>query len=209
MFAYSQSAMAASAAESVLSHYGIPQADLHFVFIGDPSDANGLAPNIYADLVTLFGGGASGVSFTDALLKFVKEGQFAPGRTLSGITPDDLYQTTVYTIHTDGVADWQEGWNAALAADKGNAWTALGNALYHLATTHLEYLGLTPADVASGVASTDGLTTTITIPDGADSGSVINDWTAWMDAFPNGLGDSGLWSSLAASLQDLFNPAYA
>lgn len=209
VFAYSQSAMAASAAEAALANYGIPQDDLHFVFIGDPSDANGVATNIYADLVTLFGGGTSGTTFTDQLLDFVNEDQFAPGGPLAGVTPNDLYQTTVYTIHTDGVADWQEDWNTALAAHNGNAWDALGNALYHFVTTHLEYLGLTPADVASGVAATDGLTTTITIPDGSDPDAVINDSAAWMNAFPNGLGDSGLWSSLGESLQDLFNPAYA
>ena len=209
VFAYSQSAMAASAAETALAQYGIPQDDLHFVFIGNPSAANGVATNIYADLVSLFGGGASGTAFTDGLLKFVNEDQFAPGGPLAGVTPNDLYQTTVYTIHTDGVADWQEDWNAALAADNGNAWDALGNALYHFVTTHLEYLGLTPAAVASGVATTDGLTTTITIPDGSDPGAVIDDSAAWLAAFPNGLGDSGLWSSLGESLQDLFNPAYA
>jgi hypothetical protein len=209
VFAYSQSAMAASAAEAVLAKDGIPQADLHFVFIGDPSTADGVAPNIHNDLVQLFGGGASGTSFTDSLLKFVNEDQFAPGGPLAGVTPNDLYQTTIYTIHTDGVADWQKDWDTALATNNGNAWEALGNALYHLASTHLEYLGLTPADVATGVATTDGLTTTITIPDGADPGAAINDSAAWMAAFPNGLGDSGLWSSLAESLQDIFNPAYA
>lgn len=209
VFAYSQSAMAASAAENVLAQYGIPEEDLHFVFIGNPSAADGIAPNIFADLVELFGGGASGTSFTESLLKLVNEDQFSPGGPLAGVTPDDLYQTTVYTIHTDGVADWQKDWDAALAADQGNAWDALGSALYHFVTTHLEYLGLTSADVAGGVAVTDGLTTTITMPDGSDPGAVIDDSAAWMAAFPNGLGDSGLWSSLSESLQDLFNPAYA
>jgi hypothetical protein len=53
VFAYSQSVIAASSAEKVLSQDGIPQDDLHFVFIGNPSDANGIATNIYADLVVL------------------------------------------------------------------------------------------------------------------------------------------------------------
>ena len=47
--------------------------------------------------------------------------------------------------------------------------------LYHFFTTHAEYLGLTPEEIASGVATTDGLTTTITIPDGTDPGTLIND----------------------------------
>jgi PE-PPE domain len=209
VFAYSQSAIAASAAEKMLAQDGIPQQDLHFVFIGDPNDANGVATNIYGDLIQLFGGGATGTTMTNELLNAVNEDQFAPGGLLSGDTPDDLYQTTVYTIDTDGVADWQEDWNAALAADDGNAFDALGNAIYHFFTTHVEYLGLTAADVASGVATTDGLTTTITIPDGSDPGTLINDPTALVDAFSHGIADSGAFTALLESVQDLFNPAYA
>ena len=148
VFAYSQSVIAASAAEKVLSQDGVPQDDLHFVFIGDPSDANGIATNIYADLVQLFGGGTTGTTLTNDVLPAINEDQFAPGGLLAGDTPDDLYQTTVYTIDTDGVADWQEDWNAALAADNGNTLDALGSGIYHFFTTHVEYLGLTPAEVA-------------------------------------------------------------
>jgi hypothetical protein len=209
VFAYSQSAMAVSAAEQTLYDDGIPKSDLHFVFIGDPSDANGIAPNIYADLVQLFGGGANATTFTNELLSFTNEDQFIPGGSLAGETPNDLYQTTVYTIDTDGVADWQEDWNAALAADNGNALDALGSAFYHFFTTHAEYLGLTPEDIATGVASTDGLTTTITIPDGSDPGAIINDPSAFIEALAHGIGSSGLLQSLVESIADLFSPAYA
>jgi hypothetical protein len=209
VFAYSQSAIAASAAEKMLAQDGIPQDDLHFVFIGDPSDANGIATNIYGDLIQLFGGGTTGTTLTDDLLNAINEDQFAPGGLLAGYTPDDLYPTTVYTIDTDGVADWQEDWNAALAADNGNALDALGNGIYHFFTTHVEYLGLTPAEVASGVATTDDLTTTITIPDGSDVGTVINDTTALVDAFSHGVADSGAITALLDTIEDLFNPAYA
>jgi hypothetical protein len=207
VFAYSQSVIAASAAEKVLAAT-IPQGDLHFVFIGDPSDANGIATNIYADLVQLFGGGTTGTTLTNDILTAINEDQFAPGGSLAGYTPDDLYQTTIYTIDTDGVADWQEDWNAALAADNGSTLDALGSAIYHFFTTHAEYLGLTPADVASGVATTDGLTTTITIPDGSDPGTLINDGTALVDAFAHGLADSGAFTALLGTVEDLFNPAY-
>lgn len=210
VFAYSQSVIAASAAEQALSADHIPTADLHFVFIGDPSDAQGVATNIYTDLIQLFGGGTTGTTLTNDLLTDTNEDQFAPGGTLAGVTPDDLYQTTIYTIDTDGVADWQEDWNAALAADDGNTLDALGNALYHFFTTHAEYLGLTPADISTGVATTNDLTTTITIPDGSDPGSMINDTTALLDAlFHGGIADSGLFTALLDSVQDLFNPAFA
>lgn len=207
VFAYSQSVIAASAAEKVLAAT-IPQDDLHFVFIGDPSDANGIATNIYPDLVQLFGGGATGTTLTNDVLTAINEDQFAPGGSLVGDTPDSLYQTTIYTIDTDGVADWQEDWNAGLAATNGNPFAALGDAIYHFVTTHVEYLGLTPADIAGGVATTEGLTTTITIPDGADMGTLINDSTALLGAFSHGVADSGALIALLGTVEDLFNPAY-
>ncbi len=207
VFAYSQSAIAASAAEKMLAADGIPQDYLHFVFIGDPSDANGIATNIYRDLVQLFGGGTTGTTLTNDILTAINEDQFAPGGLLAGYTPDDLYPTTVYTIDTDGVADWQEDWNAVLAGG-GSPLEALGNGLYHFVTTHVEYLGLTPAEIASGVAATTGLTTTITIPDGTDMGAIINDGTALVDAFSHGIADSGAITALLETVGDLFNPAY-
>jgi hypothetical protein len=78
----------------------------------------------------------------------------------------------------------------------------------HFFTTHVEYLGLTPADVATGVATTDGLTTTITIPDGSDAGTLINDTTALVDAFANGIATSGAITALLESIEHVFNPAY-
>jgi hypothetical protein len=208
VFAYSQSVIAATAAEKVLSTT-IPEGDLHFVFIGDPSDANGIAPNIYGDLVQLFGGGATGTTLTNDVLTAINEDQFAPGGLLAGSTLDNPYPTTIYTIDTDGVADWQEDWNAALVADPGNTLDALGSAIFHFFTTHVEYLGLTPEEVASGVAMPTGLnTTTITIPDGTDMGAIINDGTALLDAFSHGLADSGAFTALLETVEDLFNPAF-
>lgn len=96
------------------------------------------------------------------------------------------------------MASCQEDCNAALAADHGNTLDALGSGLYHR---------LTPAEVASGVATTDGLTTTISIPDGSDWGSIINDTTALVDAFSHGIADSGAITALLNTVADLFNPA--
>lgn len=214
IFTYSQSAMAMSHAEAELMAAGIPQADLHLVMIGDGNTAAGVATNIYNDLVTLFGGGATGTDDTNALLYFVNEGQFAPAGTefdghllngagtLNSVTPDNLYPTTIYTIDTDGIADWQEDWDAAMAADNGNAWDALGSSIYHFLTTHIEYLGLTPAEIATGTSTVDGLTTTDLIPDPTD----------WTSAWATGLGDiassGGFVNSILESLQDIFNPAW-
>jgi hypothetical protein len=209
VFAYSQSAIAVSAAEKILVQDDIPQDDLHFVFIGDPSDANGIATNIYADLVQLFGGGTTGTTITDEVLHAINEDQFAPGGLLADYTPNDLYPTTIYDIHFDGVSDWQEDWNVGLNAPGGSPLLALGNGLFHFFTTHVEYLGLTPEDIASGVATTDGLTTTIEIPDGTDTGAIINDAAALIGAFSHGVADSGAINALLETVVDLFNPVYS
>jgi hypothetical protein len=209
IFAYSQSAIAASAAEKVLAADGIPQDDLHFVFIGDPSDANGIATNIYADLVQLFGGGDTGTTITDEVLKGINEDQFAPGGLLAGYTPTDLYPTTIYDIHYDGVSDWQEDWNIGVNAPGGSPLLGLANGLFHFFTTHVEYLGLTPEDVASGVATTSGLTTTIEIPDYTDSGAIINDFAALIGSFSHGVADSGAITALIETVAALFDPVYS
>ena len=46
IFGYSQSATAESIAMTQLAADGIPSADLHFVFIGDPSLPGGIWPNL-------------------------------------------------------------------------------------------------------------------------------------------------------------------
>ncbi|MBS9534911.1 PE-PPE domain-containing protein [Mycobacterium sp. M1] len=192
VFAYSQGAMAASAAMTQLANDGIPLQDVHFVFIGDPSDPAGIAVNINADLDHLLG-----TTIASALLKAVDEDQFGVGGSLVGVTPDDLFPTTNYTIDGDGVADWQTDWNAA-----GGGLSGLSSALEHFAVTHLEYMGLTPAEVATGVTTTDGQITNIAIPD------TFNDGQAWTDAFGNGIANSGLWQSLATTLQDILDGQY-
>src|SRR5271169_3561640 len=55
IFGYSQSATAESIAMTRLEEAGIPSADLHFVFIGDPSLPDGVWPNLVPDMDSLFG----------------------------------------------------------------------------------------------------------------------------------------------------------
>jgi PE-PPE domain len=192
VFAYSQSAIAASAAMTELKADDIPLSAVHFVFIGDPSDPAGVATNIYSDLVSLLG-----TTFTNELLDFVDEDQFAPGGSLAGDTPTDLYPTTIYTIDGDGVAEWQTDWDA-----DGGGISGLLNALYNSVTTHAEYLGLTASEIAAGVTTVDGSDTTIAIPD------TFNNADAFLDALLNGIGSSGLLQSLSQSILDLFNSNY-
>ena len=66
IFGYSQSATAESIAMSRLEADGIPPADLHFVFIGDPSLAEtGAWPNLVPDLDSLFGTSVTNTLLTD------------------------------------------------------------------------------------------------------------------------------------------------
>ena len=148
IFGYSQSATAESIAMTQLAEDGIPSADLHFVFIGDPSLPGGIEAN-------------------------------------TSVTPDDLYPATIYTLDGDGVADFQQDVTAGGQLD----------ALYNLFTTHAEYLGLTPTQIADATTSIDGDLTNIDISDN------INGFDAFIGALDNGIGSSGLFESLFESLQ--------
>jgi PE-PPE domain len=184
IFGYSQSATAESIAMARLAADGIPKDDLHFVFIGDPSLAEtGVWPNLVADLDGIFGTSLTNTILTDVGLDGV----------LGNVTPDDIYPTTIYTLDGDGVADFQPDFN-----DGG-----LLEPLVRLFTTHVEYLGLTPAEIADATTTVDNLITNINIPD------TFNDTAAWLSAvFEHGAADSGLlesvWNSLELYLTNSF-----
>jgi hypothetical protein len=103
----------------------------------------------------------------------------------TNVTPDDLYPATIYTLDGDGVADYQQDVTAGGELD----------ALYNLFTTHAEYLGLTPTEIANATTSIDGDLTNIDISDN------INGFDAFFGALDNGIGSSGLFESLFESLQ--------
>ena len=175
IFGYSQSAAAESDAMTQLAKDGIPSADLHFVFIGDPSLPSGIGPNLMAALDSVYGPSEANTIITDL-------GLGGP----SSITPDDLYPATIYTLDGDGVADFQQDFTAG----------GLGDALYNLFTTHAEYLGLTPTQIADATTSTDGELTLVDISD-----NNINNLDALIGALDHGIGSSGLFESLFQSLE--------
>ncbi len=175
IFGYSQSATAESIAMTRLEAH-IPSNDLHFVFIGDPSLPGGIWPNLVSDLDTIFGSSLTNTLLTDAGLDGV----------LGDLTPDNLYPATIYTLDGDGVADFQQDFNAGGLLDP----------LWNLFTTHVEYLGLTPTEVADATTSTDNLITNI------DISNDINTADAWLSAvFEHGAANSGLLESVFESLQ--------
>jgi hypothetical protein len=176
IFGYSQSATAESIAMTRLDELGIPSEDLHFVFIGDPSLAGGVWPNLVADMDGIFGTNLTNTLLTDLGFEGV----------LGNLTPDDLYPATIYTLDGDGVADFQQDFNEG----------GLLEPLVRLFTTHVEYLGLTPLQVADSTTTIDNLLTYVNIS------SDIDNVGAWISAvFEHGAANSGLLESIFDSLQ--------
>ncbi len=177
IFGYSQSATAESIAMTRLEADGIPSADLHFVFIGDPSLLPGGAwPNLVPDLDSIFGTSLTNTLLTDVGFDGI----------LGNVTPDDLYPTTIYTLAGDGVADFQQDFTS-----EGPLGPLAG-----LFLQHVEYLGLTPTQIADATTTTDGDLTLVDIPDN------INNADAWLSAvFEHGAAGSGLLESVFESLE--------
>jgi hypothetical protein len=177
IFGYSQSATAESIAMSRLEADGIPSQDLHFVFIGDPSLADtGVWPNIVADMDSVLGSSLTNTLLTDIGINGV----------LGNVTPDDLYPTTIYSLDGDGVAQFQQDFESG----------GLLQDIEGLFVQHVEYLGLTPEEVANATTSTDDLITNVDIPDS------FNNADAWLSAvFEHGAAGSGLIESVLQSLE--------
>jgi hypothetical protein len=185
IFGYSQSATAESIAMTQLQADGIPSADLHFVFIGDPSLAGtGLWPNLVPDLDSLFGASETNTILTD--LGF--------DQVLGNVTPGDLYPTTIYSLDGDGVAQFQPDFESG----------GLLGTIEGLFLNHVEYLGLTPAEIADATTTTNGADLTyVDIPDN------FNNTDAWLSAvFEHGAAGSGLIESVVQSLDFYLTNAF-
>jgi hypothetical protein len=185
IFGYSQSATAESIAMTQLQADGIPSDDLHFVFIGDPSlPVTGAWSNLEADMDSVLGTSETNTLLTD----------FDMNGVLGNVTPDDLYPATIYSLDTDPVANFQQVFEA-----KG-----LDGALLDVFGPHVEYLGLTPAQIADATTSTDGNLTLVDISD-----SDVNNVDAWLTALlEHGVADSGPFQSVFESLELAFFNTY-
>jgi PE-PPE domain len=183
IFGYSQSATAESIAMTQINDYSmahgdsIPLDDLHFVFIGDPSLADtGVWPNLLLDLDSVLGTTLTNTILTDAGFDAV----------LGNVTPDDLYPTTIYSLDGDGVAQFQQDFESG----------GLLGTIEGLFLQHVEYLGLTPEELALATTTTQGDLTLVDIPD------TFNNADAWLSAvFENGAAGSGLLESVFQSLE--------
>jgi hypothetical protein len=184
IFGYSQSATAESIAMTQLQADGIPSDDLHFVFIGDPSLPGGIWPNLEPDMDAVLGPSLTNTLLTD----------FNFGAVLGNLTPDDLYPATIYSLDTDPVPNFQDVFDSQ----------GLYGALLDIFGPHVEYLGLTPDQVADATTTTNGDLTLVDISD-AD----VNNTDAWLSAvFEHGAAGSGLLESVFDSLQLFFTNTF-
>jgi hypothetical protein len=145
------------------------------VFIGDPSLPGGIWPNLVPAMDTIFG-----PSLTNTLLTIT-----GMDGVLGDVTPDDLYPATIYTLAGDGVADFQQDFTT-----EGPLGPLVG-----LFVQHVEYLGLTPTQIADATTTIDGDLTLVDISDN------INNADAWIGAIEHGVATSGLLESVINSLQ--------
>jgi hypothetical protein len=152
VFGYSQSSVVMGMAEQQLYDDGVPSSDLNLVEVGDSASAEGGYLNSYIESLPTWEQPYVVETFND----------LGAGEVLGQTTPDNLYPTEVYSLSGDGWAIYDDGMN-------------------HLGmyTDHLEYLGLTPQEIASaGPPVVDGLTDYFTIPD-----SMVNNLEALWTEF--------------------------
>jgi hypothetical protein len=107
--------------------------------VGDSASAEGGFLNSYVDSLPSW--------MQPSVIELFNE--FGAGDVLGQVTPDDYFKTEVYSLSGDGWSIYDNGMN-----DLG------------MYSDHLEYLGLTPTEIATaGSPVTDGLTEYFTIQD--------------------------------------------
>jgi PE-PPE domain len=180
VFGYSEGAVEEGLAEQQLSAFGIPTDDLHFIMVGDSASAEGGFLNSFIDSLP-----ESEQQSTTEL--FAQLGLAPP--VLGATTPDNLYPTDAYSLTTDGWTNWDDGANT-----------------YGMFTDHLEYLGLTPAEIATATETTDGLTHYFTIDDTNvnDLAALYNQALLALDIAP-----SNVTIDAASAAADVASPAAA
>jgi hypothetical protein len=191
VFGYSQSATAESLAMTQINDYSlahgdsIPLDDLHFVFIGDPSNpVTGEEVTFQQILDPLLG-----TTTTNDLINL-----FQLSSVLGVATPDDLYPTTIYSFDPDPIANFPQ----AVQSDGATG------ALLNVFGSHVEYLGLTPEQIADATTSTDGNLQFVNI---SDSG--VNNVDAFLTALlEHGVADSSPFQALFQSLELWFFNTY-
>jgi PE-PPE domain len=142
VFGYSQSDVVMGMAEQQLAAYdngALDSGALDFVMVGDSASAEGGFLNTFLDEFP--------ASWQPYIIDAFKE--FGADEVLGQVTPDQYFPTQVYSLSGDGWANYDNGLNNA-----------------GLFSDHLEYLGLTPQEIATaGAPIVEGMTQYFTIQD--------------------------------------------
>ena len=142
VFGYSQSSVVMGMAEQQLAAYdngALTHGALDFVMVGDSASSQGGFLNAFLDEFP--------TSWQPYIIDWFKG--FGADEILGQVTPNDLFPTQVYSLSGDGWSIYDNGLNTA-----------------GLFSDHLEYLGLTPQEIATaGPPVVDGMTEYFTIQD--------------------------------------------
>ncbi|MDD7812226.1 PE-PPE domain-containing protein [Mycobacterium sp. CSUR Q5927] len=169
IFGYSQSNVAAGLVmEQLAAQTDIPKDALHFVMVGDSAAEGGFLSGFLPTLLAWFP-----ESWHDDVVRMVN--QFAEmmhiDSVLGLVTPSNLFTTDVYTLSSDGFANWDDG-----------------HQMGGMFSDHLAYLGLSPEEIASATPTVIDDTTYHMI-DTAD----VNMFQALMNSFDMILGGIIAW----------------
>lgn len=135
IFGYSQANVAAGLAQEQLYEYGIPTGALHFVMVGDSAAEGGFLSGFMPTLLS-YVPEAWHADVIEMVNEFAK--MFRIDSVIGQVTPNDLYDTDIYTLSSDGFANWDDG-----------------HQLAGMFSDHLAYLGLTPEEIESATLQTD------------------------------------------------------
>jgi len=141
IFGYSQANAAAGLAEQQLhqQYPDMPLDALHFVMVGNSAAQGGFLSGFLPTLLGWFP-----ESWHDDVIKMVY--QFAEMMHIDSViglvTPSDLFTTDVYSLSSDGFANWDEG-----------------HQTFGMFSDHLAYLGLSPEEISSATDEVIGNTT--------------------------------------------------
>lgn len=137
IFGYSQANVAAGLAMEQLSqqHPDIPSDALHFVMVGDSAAEGGFLSGFMATLLSYVP-----ESWHADVIEMVNDfaRMFKIDSVIGQVTPNDLYTTDIYTLSSDGFANWDNGHQTA-----------------GMFSDHLAYLGLTPDEIAGATLQPD------------------------------------------------------
>lgn len=137
VFGYSQANVAAGLAMEQLSQQypDIPSDALHFVMVGDSAAEGGFLSGFMATLLS-YVPEAWHADVIEMVYDFAK--MFRIDSVIGQVTPNDLYSTDIYTLSSDGFANWDNGHQTG-----------------GMFSDHLAYLGLTPDEIAGATLQPD------------------------------------------------------